>query len=611
MKSASGGIRRAFMADKLRSISTGNNLSSDQEKKIIEWNTLFRYNWDIFAEFYLGIALKPYQRVALHEIGVSDTYFWRAGRNGAKSFITACAALCKLLLYPNCWIVVTASTVEQANKIVEDKIERELIKKLSPYLLYLYENDWIKITKPNDGYRIENTLNNSILRVLAPVESARGSRSNFTIYDEVAVMKKSSIDQIFEGMLFPRQPIYFNNPKYANNPRWTEESKAIYLTSSKYKYQWWYKTWKECVTGYFTDKHSRYNVFATDYFDNIENGLKTWGDFKRAKKNMNEFDFRMEMLNEAIGESEDAFFTIQSFKENQTIEHCFRPPTNVDIYMGTDLGNRPKQEDEIRFIVVDYAFANTTSREKNDNTIITCMALIWKGTRFERRVEYIEGWPAGDSIGASDRVRTLFWDYNADYVIQDTRSGGEVLYNHMTEMIENQERGSKWNPHGLTVADKLQYHVVPEAKVKDLKERTVDPNAIPCIIAFIGTPETNSIAWVELKKQLECGNIKFLVPMQDRQAEIEDNGTYFQMTSEQLADDLAPYGQVDLLIQEAINLKAEFKNDKVKLVEPRSGTKDRIITLAYGNYIASLIENEWNKQAQTDDFDINSMQIIW
>lgn len=176
MRSALGGIRRSFMADKLRSVNNC-KLSKDKEKTIIEWNTLFRYNWDIYAEFFLGIPLKPYQRAAIHEIGISDTFFWRAGRNGAKSFVTGLGAVIKLLLYPNCFIVITASTVDQANKIVSEKIEREIIKKLSPYLLYLYENDWIKITKPTDGYRIENTLNNSVLNVMAPVESARGKKS--------------------------------------------------------------------------------------------------------------------------------------------------------------------------------------------------------------------------------------------------------------------------------------------------------------------------------------------------------------------------------------------------------------------------------------------------
>lgn len=609
MRSASGGIRRAFMADKLRSVG-GNQPSEKREQRIIEWDTLFRYNWDIYAEFFLGIPLKPYQRSALHDIGISDSFFWRAGRNGAKSFITGLAALIKLLLYPNCYVVITASTVDQANKIVIDKIEREIIKKLSSYLLYLYENDWIKITKPTDGYKIENTLNNSVLNVVSPVESARGSRSNFTVYDEVAVMKKSSIDEIFEGMLFPRQPVYLNKyPQYANNPRWLEESKSVYLTSSKFKYQWWYKEWKNCVTGYYTDKITRYNVFASDYFDNIDNGLKTWGDFKRAKARMNDMTFRMEMLNEAIGESEDAFFTLKSFKENQVLSKCFRPPTVQQLYLQADIGNKPKEENEVRLIVSDFAFANTTSREKNDNTIILFMSLHWKGTRFERHVDYLEGFPASDSLGAADRVRGLIYDYNADYYVLDLRNGGEVLYNYITIPKENEARGANWNVHGLGLSPK--YQILPQGKLDDLRSRVVDKTPIECIVPVTATAETNSVMWAALKKQLECNNIKFPLSMQDRQTALEDSGEYFELSSEALAEELSPYAQIDLLIQEAMNLKAEFRNDKIKLIEPRSGTKDRAVVLSYVNYIADLIENEWNKQAQTEEFDINSIKLIW
>lgn len=609
MRSASGGLRRAFMADKLRSVGKG-EISEKKEEATIEWCTLFRYNWDIYAEFFLGITLKPYQRAALHEIGVSDSFFWRAGRNGAKSFVTGLAGLIKILLYPNCFVVITASTVDQANKIVSEKIEREIIKKLSPYLLYLYENDWIKITKPTDGYKIENTLNNSVLTVLAPVESARGTRSNFTIYDEVAVMKKSAIDEIFEGMLYPRQPLYLNKyPEYANNPRWLEESKSVYLTSSKFKYQWWYKEWKNCVKGYYTDKVTRYNVFASDYFDNIDNGLKTWGDFKRAKARMNDMAFRMEMLNEAIGETEDAFFTLKSFKENQVLEKCFRPPTLSQLYTQQDLGNPQKQEDEIRLIISDFAFANTTSREKNDNTIILFMSLHWKGTRFERHVDYLEGFPASDSLGAADRIRSLIYDYNADYYILDLRNGGETLFNYMTIPKENASRGTNWNIHGLGLSPK--YQIVPSGKIEDLRSRVVDVTPIQCMIPITATSETNSIMWAALKKQLECNNIKFIVSMQDRQTALENSGEYFDLSSEALAEELLPYAQVDLLIQEAVNLKAEFRNDKIKLVEPRSGTKDRAIVLSYGNYIADLIENEWNKQAQTEEIDVSQIQLIW
>lgn len=531
-------------------------------------------------------------------------------RGLSKTFLVGLGSIVKMNLYPYSEVVVTSSTIAQANKMVEDKIRDEIIKKLSDYLLYMYEKEYLVITKPDDGYKIENKLNGSIMRILPCQDSSRGPRATLLVYEECRLLKKGMVDSVFEKMAHPRQAKYMSNPFYGNNPRWKEECQHIYITSARYKFEWFWTLFKKTFTRHFTDRKSLCNVFAGDIFTSIENGFKTWGDYRNGLAG-NEMDFLMEDLNVMMGEAEDAFFTIQSFKENQILDKAFVPPTSVDIYMSTDLGNKTKKENELRLVIVDYAFANTTSREKNDNTIIMCMSLHWKKNRFERHVDYIEGWPASDSIGANNRARELWWDYEADYLIPDQRAGGEVLYNRMTELWEHPERGSFWNPHGFTICDKPQYHVVPSTKLADLRERTVDPQAIPCIIPMIGTGELNSTCWVELKKQLECGNIKFLVSMQDRQEAIEDDGTFFKLSTEELAQELSPYGQTDLLIQEAINLKTEFKNDKIKLIEPRSGTKDRAVVLSYGNYIASLIENEWNKQNQNEDFDIDSIQLVW
>ena len=81
----------------------------------------------------------------------------------------------------------------------------------------------------------------------------------------------------------------------------------------------------------------------------------------------------------------------------------------------------PKEEDEIRIVGVDYAFANTTKEsQKNDNTIIMCISGKWKKNRFERRLDYIELHEASDSLGAADRARELFWLYHADYLVPDS-----------------------------------------------------------------------------------------------------------------------------------------------------------------------------------------------
>ena len=605
-------LRKKFMENHLRmGADSGGHVDSVKEENAIEWITLFRRNWHIFVDMVLQIKLKPFQMLMIYLMGISDVFFAICSRGLSKSFIVSLAAIVKMLLFPYSEIIITASTIPQANVLVEKKIRDELIKKLSPYLLYLYEKEYLVITKSDDGYKITCTLNGSTLEVLPALDSSRGRRATFLIYEECRLIKKSMIDSVFSPMAHPRQAKYLSNPVYANDKRWLEECQSIYITSARYKYEYFWNTFKETFTGYFYDKRTHYNIFAGDIFMSIDNGLKTWGDYRKSKKMLGEYDNRMENLNEMIGENEDAFFTIKSFKQNQIIQRCFRPPTDMDIYLNHDMGNSPKEDTEIRLVISDYAFANTVSSQKNDNTIIMCMSLHWKGNRFERHVDYIEGYPAGDSLGAADRAREIFWDYQADYLIPDIRSGGEALYNKMTMELENPNHGVLWDKRGLTVSDELELHVVPEGKLQDLRNRTVDKNAVPCIIPITGSTTLNSTMWIELRKQLDNGNIKFLVPMQTYQESLEDNGDIFGMTSEEVADSLLPYAQVDLLVNEAVNLKAEIKDGGVKLSEPKNGFKDRAVCLSYGNYIASKIENIWQRRMVNQKVDYSNIQLVW
>lgn len=513
-------------------------------------------------------------------------------------------------LYPYSEVVVTASTVAQANKLADKKIRDEIIKKLSPYLLYLYEREYLVITKPEDGTKIENKLNGSSLVVLPCTEASRGERATMLIYEEARLLKKTILDAVFEKMPHPRQAKYLELPEYANNSRWVEECQRVYITSARFQYEWFYRAFKNVVTQYFLDKRVMHNIFAGDIFLAIDNRLKTWADYRKDKQE-SELDWRMEDLNEMLGESEDAFFRFQAFKENQTLQKCFRPPTVQQLYMGAETLNAPKEQDEIRLVITDFAFANTITRQKNDNTQIMCMSLHWKNNRFERHVDYMEQFAAGDSLGATDRVRELVYDYQADYYLPDLRNGGEALYNYISQPRDNPKRGSFWNNHGFGIAPKTEYQVVSEAKLADLRSRTVDKNPQEIVIPIIGNADFNSLVWITLKKQLELGNIKFLVSMQDRQTALEDSGEYFTMDSEGLANELVPYGEVDLLIKECVELKTEYHNDRIRLQEPRGGTKDRAVILGYGNYIASLIETEWLRQEQNEEIDLDDIQFVF
>ena len=287
-----GYLRQKFLELNLQAQKARGNIFSSEEKEenTIEWITFYRRNWNVYVERILGIKLRPFQHFELWLMGNSDVFFGMRSRGGAKSFVAGLGAICAMSLYPYSEVVITASTVPQANRLVERKIRDEIIIKLSPYLRYLYENQYIIITKSDDGYKIENKLNQSTLIVLPCLDSARGPRATFIIYEEARLLKKSIVDSVFEKMHHPRQAMYMQDTKYASNPRWQEQAKSIYITSARFKSEWFFKTFKDCVTGYYMDENLRYNVFATDIFTAIENGLKTKGDYFKAIKMSSELD---------------------------------------------------------------------------------------------------------------------------------------------------------------------------------------------------------------------------------------------------------------------------------------------------------------------------------
>lgn len=481
---------------------------------------------------------------------------------------------------------------------------------MSPYLRWLYEHEYLIIKKGTgeDGfaYVIENKLNGASLIVAVCAESARGIRSTFTIYEEARRLKKNLIDSVFEPMGHNR-PTPFLSLKEYQTSRWIETAKSVYITSTRYEWEWFIRAFRKAVVLQYSQTHENYVTVAEDIFTAIWEGSRTWADYRKSKRQMAKSDFDMEILNATQGMVEDSFFSLKQFVDGQEIEDAFVPPTDMQVFTDSKPTFRPKDPmNEVRIIGVDFAFANKTGKSgvDNDNTIIECISGIWKENHFERRLEYITQWEASDSTGAAWRVRELFQDFEADYVVPDLRSGGETIYNLMTEYREHQKRGYSWNAHGLTVSNKMDYQVISQGKIDDLIHRTIDPQAIPCILPVIGGTEINSQCWMALRHQLELGNIKFLTSLQNKQELLEDSGEYFKISSEELAEVLAPYGETDLLIQEAVKLNIEIKQDKVVLKEDRNKTKDRIVVLSYVNYIFDKIENEWNRQLQTKD-DIN------
>lgn len=141
--------------------------------------------------------------------------------------------------------------------------------------------------------------------------------------------------------------------------------------------------------------------------------------------------------------------------------------------------------------------------------------------------------------------------------------------------------------------------------------RAVDKQGIPCIIPFVGTAELNSNIWIQMQKDLSQGKISFLIDDLEFENKFEDTEEYYTANIEERTAIRLPYTQTMLMINEAVNLSQEWRDGKVKLTEPRTGTKDKIVACSYGNYFFSLLENKLQQKEQKgDNVDIDQWRFL-
>lgn len=582
-------------------------ISSETKRKNIKlWTFFYRNNISIYATHRLKINLFPFQHIVLYLMSKSIHFCYIANRGIGKSYLTAIYAMCKAMLYPNSEIGVVASTFVQG-KVVVEKMENELCKRGdSPILKYLYDKKLIKFSYSQDEIKVDFLINNSKCIVMSPTPSARGKRLTCLIVDEFRLVPKNIIDSIFEPMLRSRIAKYSTLKEYQQKIELKEEAQSIYLSSSGFATDWSSRHLKKTVNNVYNKTRDFYSVFATDIFTSLKYGLKTRAEYEKQKESTSDINFRIEYLNEIVSESEDSYFSLESFRKNQIIKNALRPP-NVEEFLTGDFKVREKKENEKRILLIDFAFAKTTGVEGNDNTAIGCLCTYWKDGKLYRNLEYIETLEGGD-INSVTRIRELYHDLDIDYICYDSRNGGDIFAIELTKPFYHEIRGVEYR--GFTPTNDSYLQVANEGKVSDLKAKTIDPFAIPCLIPIVGTEELNSNMWMELKKRLNNGTIRFLIDETQYDYEKAEDAEYFLYSSERKALEKMPFIQTTLLINEGINLSPTYSNGRVKLTEPRSGYKDRIVALSYANYIATLYENKLSSDNYLDKWDMNDWSFL-
>lgn len=390
----------------------------------IAWITFFRRNMHRCAIDYLGIKLYPYQALMMYMLGISDLFNTVGSRCIAKSFIIGLYSCCHAILYPHSEIVIVSATVKQAELIITKKIQGELMRS-SPQL-----KAEIKEIKRVDSNLCVIFYNGSTITVA----NDRGARSTLLIREESRMIKKEIDDSVFSPFQHVRNVEYMHNPFYNNIPDCIEEAKDIYITSSWLDNGHW--MW-EIADEAFAQmmNHKRQVLLAFDLSVVIEHKLKTINYLKREKKKLDNLSWRIEYLNERVKENTSAFFNYQELVRQQRILRPFYPRRTMDI-----LANKknpfdlPRQSGEIRIVACDMAFVEN---KKNDNSIFSCMRLLPESTvhsigdkdisidnGYRRQVPYIESIQGGDIDGQAIRIRQLYEDFHADYIVLDLRNAG-------------------------------------------------------------------------------------------------------------------------------------------------------------------------------------------
>ena len=575
----------------------------DKRKRVKQWTTFYRRNINIYIEQRLRIKLRPFQHIMLYLMGVSQTFWAICSRGISKTFTCALYSVAMLLLYSNCEIIIVSSAIRQANLIVTEKIEKEMMS-LSPILRQMKEDGLIWFKNENDC-RCMYAWNGSSIKVLPEEESARGNRSCILIAEEARALTKSKYDSIFREMLRPRNVPYRGLSEYQDEI-YADKAKEIFLTSAHFKSHWIWTAFKKCVTNCYNDRHDEYNFYAGDIFVAIYHGIKTWTEYRKSKSGSDELAFRMETLNEMVGEAEGAYFTLEMFQKNQILTKAFRPPTNAEFNAGVDHKNRKKKANEYRILAADLAFTENAEgkSEEADRCALAIICVICKqdGT-VARNLEYLDSMSGGDDKAVQQRIRELYWDLDIDYIIFDVNSGGENYFNSLTTPWQHPER-TDWNSHGFGLCNELDLQFVAQGKINEYRQRTVDPEAIPCLIPMRATTELNSNMWKSLWKALNNGALRLL----EDELQIEkkmDDAKFVLMTSEEKMLFKNPYVQTSMLIAEGINLSQTWRNGTLTLSQPRSGHKDRCSAVQYGNALADKIENKYAISQHQDDFNID------
>ena len=555
------------------------------------WSTFFRRNLHRVAIDYLGLKLHLYQVIILYFMGISQFIAIIASRSAAKSFIIAVYACCTCIVKPYSKIVLASGTKGQAKLIVTEKIKNELMN-MSPTL-----RREIATIKDNQNEVIIVFRNGSTITVVCAGESGRGHRSTSLLREEYRQIEKEIDDSILSPFQIIRPAPYAIVEPYKDMKEVQDEPVDIYISSSWFDNgHWMWDIADTALDNMLNEKGGC--LFAFDESITLKHNIKTMRQLRREKSKQDSLTWRIEFLNERVRENTHAFFTYEMLSKNQRLKKAFYPRLAIDVRQHKrNPHDIPKQEGEIRVVSCDMAFIQN---KKNDNSIFTCGRLLpetitYTSSSGDKSIEvkqgyrkvisYIESVQGGDITKQAIRIRQLFEDFGADYIVLDSRNAGISIYDTLAKLLYDEERDCEYTPLSCMNDENIANRI----KVTGAK---------PVIYVINASQKLNSDIAINMRNVLENQSIDFLINYNQASEEILSKMPEYSKACELGVDEQTfyekPYYETQELISEMVNLTYERKEQTGAIVVSEQGAnrKDRYSSCSYLCYFASLLEQD-------------------
>ncbi len=583
--------------DKTRSYNISEQKFTKSERLmngVAEWCAFYRSRPDIFAEEYLGLSLKPFQKILLYCMIHYNYTMFLASRGLGKTWLTALYCVIRCILYPGTKIIVAGGKKGQAMKVVTEKIP-ELISKSKTGMLKREIKGSIRTSMNTDDPNVE-FMNGSWIKVVAANQNARSARANILVLDEFRMIDPSVYKNVLRRFLAAsRQPGFLDKPEYKNKQEYLERNQEIFLSSCWFKFNWSYGRYKVFINAMLKGK--KYFVCGLPYQfaikENITNREQLLDEL--AEEDLDEIGWTMEMDCLFFGESEKAFFKTEELSQIRKQYRPIYPKPTYELIKDKKFKYIPKEDGEIRILSCDIATIGTRQNDASVYMLMQLFPIVSKKNEnefkcYKRVVSYMETMTGGHSETQAIRIRQLYDDLDCDYIVLDRQGNGIGVYDNLCKRLYDRERGVEYTAFNSMNEEKMQ-------------ERCLVPNAEQKIYTISATAEFNSEIAVLLKDTIKRNRLELLVNSNDSYEYLSNIENLIKQTPEIQAKMELPYNHTDALVNEMVLLECEQRdNGIIKLKEKAGQRKDRYSALAYSNYFASILEKDLIKQDSDYDF---------